>query len=203
MSGLWDASGFVTAGTGWAPWLRVTNLASHAVIAAANLVIVVSLLRFHARRKADLLFPESVRYLTVILLFCVLTHANDVLAFSWPNQVLFTGVEVAAALGAGFAAFRLPHFVRALTRELKSVERVDELTRALRTEARVRDAAERALAERYELLRVRLIALEDLFARSTWIQQSHAAMKHLNEMLADVETVLNERPPGPLRGGMV
>ena len=167
---------------------------SHAVIAAAYLAISAFLLRFHARRKARLLFPRSCHDVSAMLFFCALMHADEVLAFYWPNPRLFAGVEVAAALFATMAAWRLPRLVQVLARKVRSVHESDTLRAASRPETRAcAVAADRELAERYERLKNRITLMEDTVRRNTWLQQSQAAMRDLNGLLSELETVADER----------
>ena len=57
-----------------------------------------------------------------------------------------------------------------------------------------RAAAER---ERYERLRLQVLALDDTFRRNTWIEESRLAIRQLNEMLSGGD------PPSSGGGGGV
>jgi hypothetical protein len=188
-----DAKGtsWLIQGGGEPLWLPVVSQASHALIAAAYLVVIVNLLRLYTRCKADLLVPETYLYLSILLIFGALMHIDEVAAYYWPNRVLFAGLKAATAL---VAVWRLPNFVGAARYELEKAHEAQELTAALRGEARPQGSVRHELDERYELLRARVLFLEDLFQRNTWIHQSTLAMQHLNELLSEFETVLDARP---------
>ncbi len=78
--------------------------------------------------------------------------------------------------------------------ELKKAQKIDEFVASIENAARPPVMPRRELDERYELLRARVLFLEDLFRRNTWIHQNTLAMQHLNELLSEFETVLDSHP---------
>jgi len=196
MNWIWDVSGFTARGqigAGWTPLLRMLNEVSHAVIAVSYLIIVVNILRVAARKKADLGIARSLRYVPALLFLCALLHAGDVLVFYWPNYHLFTAVVMLAAAFAAVAAYDMPRFTQTLSR-LKYVNEANRLNDELRLEARTRTETERDRGDRYEQLKVRVLALEDALRRNTWVGESGEALQQLHQMLAGFESVLGAPP---------
>lgn len=190
---LWDVARFVppgASGPGWTPWFHALTQSSHVVIAVAALTIGVSLWRCRARGKTDRAFPHSWHCVAAMLLLCALTHADEVLALYGPNPAWFwfAVIETAAALFAAVAAWRLPPPLHLRTRAPSGGHEVNDPGAPTTTD---RADDERL---RYKRLKVRVTLMEDTCRRNRWIQQSQSAVRHLNDLLSELETVLEEHP---------
>ena len=191
---LWDVARFVptgASGPGWTPWCRALTQSSHVVIAVAALTIGVSLWRCRAPGKADRAFAHSWHCVAAMLLLCALTHLDEVLALDWPNPAWFwfAVIETAAALFAALAAWRLPRPLHLKTRAPSGGHEVNVPGAATTTADSGDDER-----QRYKRLKVRVTLMEDTCRRNRWIQQSQSAVRHLNDLLSELETVLEEHP---------
>ena len=162
------------------------NALPNAVLGVAYLANGVSFFWRYRQGKDALPFTDALRYVAVVLFLCVLVHAGDALAFYQPSRPLFMAVSVLSAFAAPAAVSGLPGFVRGIL----PGRRVD----AARDGVPDRAAAER---ERYERLRLQVLALDDTFRRNTWIEESRLAIRQLNEMLSGGD------PPSSGGGGGV
>lgn len=189
---LLDASEFVTRGsegTGWTPWLRLVYQAAKIAIALSYVAIAASFFALYSKRKGDLLFPQALSHVVVLLVICAIMHLDDVASFYWAPYRLFTLVMTVAAACSVVIACKLPKVVHFLLR-LGKIEDVERANEGLRREVREHARDKRELALEYEHLRARLQSLENLIRTNTWVHDSHNAMNHLNEMLSEIEALL-------------
>ena len=112
---------------GGLPWWQMAWQAAHAVIAIAYVVVIVNLYALYARCKDNFLIPETYLYLSLLLIFGVMMHVDDVATYYWPHRWLFAGLKATAAIAAVCA---LPSFVGA-AHQLKKAQKIDEFVASI------------------------------------------------------------------------
>jgi hypothetical protein len=159
---------------------------SLAILAAAYLAVIVNYAWIvSTKRRGDVPLPGPFRYASVLLVFCVLAYAGDVLVLSSPRCPALVSLSVLAAVAASVAALALPRNVRALVGDWSA--------EAWKSAARADAAAERELTAWYERIRARLGALENHIRRSAWLERSRDAVRQLDEMLFELDSLRGHR----------
>lgn len=158
--------------------------ASQTLLAAAYLVVIVNFVILSSRRKPAPCRSDPFQYVSLLLAFCTLTYAGDVLVSYWPRCPAFSALSVLPSVAASVVALAMPRHVRALIGDWSH--------EATRDAARAHPAAERERVETYERIKAHVGLVEDSARRSAWIEQSHAAMRQLGDMLSELDTLLVE-----------
>ena len=192
MGWLIDASMFAPKGShgaGWSLWLVGLNQVSHLVMSAAYLSMTARFLMMRHRLKKSELIRRPIQQILIVVVFGVIVHLSNSVAFYWPNYYVFTLATVVGAICASALVVKLPRAIEALA-DQNLLEELQNLSAELmKRTARVSDEE----SSRYQRLKERVHLLEDQFQRSDWIARSRSAMGQLNDLLADLESVVNEK----------
>lgn len=148
-------------------------------------MIIVSFFKLHLHRNRDIPFPKAFQPIAVLILFCMLMHGSDFVAFSWSPPGLLTGLALLAAFLAAVAVFKLPRLIqnfKVLTEAYAAGSSLNDPPAQTRAPAPI---SEPELSRHHELLKTRVAAIEDALRRKSWIRQSREAMQHLNDLLTE------------------
>lgn len=154
-------------------------------IAAAYGVIIVSSFKLHLHQNSDTSFSKAFQPIAVLLLFCMLMHGSDFLAFSWTPPGLLSGLVLMAVLLAAAVVFKLPRLIQTF-KVLNEIYWAGAAVNNPPAKPRAMASISEPEASRHhELLKTRVAAMEDALKRNSWIRQSREAMQHLNDLLTE------------------
>lgn len=181
---LFDADGFLTRGHcgPWSESLKLTYIASNAVIALAYLLIPFALFVLWRKRRYDIEQPWILLSFATFITACGLTHVGDVAVFWWPGYRLYTLISIVTAVLSIATAMVLPWVVN-IALDLPTPEQFRRLNIELQEAVKQKDAAIDGLSDTVTALHRQVDCLEQMRRTGLWVAEQELALRQLRNVL--------------------